>query len=590
MFRRTFKIKTITALALAVSLLLSTPVLAAEDTLPEVKALLQNQYVDPVASEVLQAPSIEEMLQKLGDPHTIYFTAKQYQDFINSMDMTFSGIGVYIELAPAGIRITSVIEGSPAAEVGLKAGDLITEVAGQSLAGLPQETAVGFLRGLDGSSVQITVQRGGTTFNLAVPRRAIEIPTVDGKLINGEIGYIAIHTFGATTPAGFDQIVKELKGNGAKAWIIDLRDNPGGYLSSALSMAGYFIGDQTALQTKDRSGKYVPYPGVKQAVTLNEPTMFLTNENSASASEILTSVVKDYHKATIVGNRTYGKGSVQSMFPLTDGSVLKMTIAKFFSPFGNEINKVGINPDVKILSSDSEKVAELLLEGALQPVKTTSQTTIGEGKTSDPEGSVQVYANSKFWKISLEQARTPEFWQSYGELVSTLSPGNVQKWEGQSWLQFSDQEKVKRWPLFYPDYRELTGLQGVPLDKKFTVTFNSSMNWQTVTAESLEIIESESGERVMLEFTPLSDHELQVIPKDLLQSGKTYWLVTHPTIQGKDGVALADGALAVIQTVTSGSAPVKVQSSRPARPQGELLPLPDYGQALLDVNVNSLSK
>lgn len=571
MFRRNHKIKIIASLALAVSLLISTPVLAAENTLPEVRTLLQNQYVDPVSSEVLNAPSIEATLQKLGDPHTIYFTSKQYQDFINSMDMTFSGIGVYIELAPEGIRITSVMEGSPAAEAGLKQDDIIIQAAGQSLAGLPQETAVGLLRGPDGSAVQITVQRGVTTLNVEVTRRAIEIPTVDGKLLKEGIGYIAIHTFGATTPAGFDQTVKDLKGKGAKAWIIDVRDNPGGYLNSALSLAGYFIGEQTALQTKDRSGTYVTYPGEKQGVTLSEPTMFLTNENSASASEILTSVVKDYHKATIVGNRTYGKGSVQSMFPLADGSVLKMTIAKFFSPYGNEINKVGVNPDIKILNSDSEKVAELLLDSALQPV----------GKISGNEGLVQVFANSKFWEISLAQARTPDFWQAYGELVSTLSSDNVQKGVGQSWLNFSDQEKAKGWPLYYPNYRELTGLQGVPLDKKFTVKFSGPINWQTVTSESLELIERESGKRVPLEFTPLNDQELQVIPTDLLQAGKTYWLMTHPTIQGKDGVGLRDGALAVIQTVVTGSAPVKVQSSRPASPQGELLPLPDCGQAIL---------
>lgn len=389
MFRWNFKIKTAVALVLSMSLLLTTPVLAVENTLPEVRTLLQNQYVDPVSSEVLTAPSIEETLQKLGDPHTIYFTADQYQKFINSMDMTFSGIGVYIELVPEGIRITSVMAGSPAAEVGLQAGDLITEADGQALAGLPQETAVGLLRGLDGSSVQISVQRGGTTLNLTVMRRAIEIPTVEGNLVQDKIGYIAIHTFGATTPAGFDQVVKELKGKGAKAWIIDLRDNPGGYLSTALSLSGYFIGEQTALQTKDRSGEYVTYPGVKQEVTLSEPTMFLTNENSASASEILTSVVKDYNKATILGNRTYGKGSVQTMFPLSDGSVLKMTIAKFFSPYGHEINGVGVSPDIKIVNSDSEKAAELLLV-----------STGGSEENTRQNKYVRIFADGKYWDIS----------------------------------------------------------------------------------------------------------------------------------------------------------------------------------------------
>lgn len=573
--------KALVALTVSISLLLSIPVSAAESTLPEVRNLLQNGYVDPVASEVLQAPSIEETLQKLGDPHTIYFTAKQYQDFIDSMDMTFSGIGVYIELVPEGIRITSVMEGFPAAEAGLKEGDIITEAAGQPLAGLPQDTAAALLRGPEGSTVEVTVKRGESILNFQVTRRAIEIPTVDGALLKDGIGYITIHSFGATTPAGFDQRVKELKGKGAKAWIIDLRDNPGGYLSSALSLAGYFIGDQTALQTKDRSGKTVMYPGEKQAVLLTEPTVFLTNENSASASEILTSVVKDYHKATIVGNRTYGKGSVQSMFTLSDGSVLKMTIAKFFSPFGHEINKVGINPDVKIVNTDSEKVAELLLDGSLS----SSQTSSTVSSTTHTDW-VQVFANGKFWEIPLNQARTPEFWQAYGELTSTLSPYDIQKGVGESWFNFSEGERTKGWPLYYPNYRELTGLQGVPLDKKFTVSFTKTINWKTVTGESLELIDSTSGQRVPLAFKPLNDRELQVIPEKSLEEGKTYWLITHPTIQGKEGQALRDGALAVIQTV---AASVKTQARlgsiksiqafsdfRPA------LHFVDYGQALLD--------
>lgn len=577
MFRPIFKHwKGAAAIALAVSLLVSTPVIAAETTLPEVRTLLQQSYVDPVSSEVLNAPTIAETLTKLGDPHTLYFTSQQYQDFLNSIDMTFSGIGVYIELVPEGIKISSVMKGSPAEEVGLKSGDIITEAAGQPLAGLSQDKAVGLLRGPDGSTVQITVKRGETTLNLQVARRAIEVPTVEGKLVQGEVGYIAIHSFGATTPAGFDQTVKELKNEGAKGWIIDLRDNPGGYLSSALDLAGYFIGDQTALQTKDRNGTYT-FPGVKHDVLLSEPTMFLTNENSASASEILTSVVKDYRKATILGNRTYGKGSVQSMFPLSDGSVLKMTIAKFFSPFGREINKVGINPDLKILNSDSEKAAELLLKGSIQA-----------NSNSDRSDSIRIFANSKFWEISLDQAKTPEFWQAYGELVSNLSSYDVQKASGKSCINFSNEEKAKGWPLYYPDYREIKGFQDVPLDKKFTVTFRGSIDWKTVNSDSIELIEKESGKRVPLSYVPLSDQQLQVIPTDPLESGKTYWLVTHRSIMANDGTPLQDGALAVIQTTASGRSSAKIQSNQSGKPnqgkkpQGELLPLPDYGQAILD--------
>lgn len=562
MLKWIYKKNTLMILVLLVSLLIAAPAAAADATLPEVRTLLEEQYVDPVSGEVLTAPSIQEMLQKLGDPYTVYMTAEEYQNFIQSIDMSVTGIGVYIKIAPEGIRITSVIRNSPAEEAGLQAGDIITEADGRSLAGLSQEKAVGLIKGPEGTAVRLSVLRNGTNFNLEVPRRVVEIPNVEGRIVHENIGYLAIHTFGEKTPAEFDQAVKALKNKGAKAWIIDLRDNPGGYLTTALSLAGYFIGDQTALQTKDSKGIYQAYLGQKQEITLSEPTIFLTNENSASASEILTSVVKDYDKATILGNKTYGKGSVQTLFPLSDGSVLKMTVAKFFSPYRHEINGVGVSPDIPIVNSDSEKAAELLLA-----------STLDSSVNANEEDRVQVFADNKSWKISLKQAQTPDYWRAYAEMM-----GNVGS-------AYTHEELEKGWPLYYPDYQELKGLQDVPLDKKFTVTFSGPINWETVTAESLELIDKESGERVPLEFKPLSDNKLQVIPDDLLKSGKTYWMVVHHTIQDQNDETLRENALAVIKTAASDT-PVQIQASRsPKPPQSELPKMPDYGQAIMDIGL-----
>ncbi|MEA4902245.1 S41 family peptidase [Desulfitobacterium sp.] len=562
MLKWIYKKNTLMILVLLVSLLIAAPAAAADATLPEVRTLLEEQYVDPVPSEVLTAPSIQETLQKLGDPYTVYMTAEEYQNFIQSIDMSVTGIGVYIKIAPEGIRISSIIRNSPAEEVGLQAGDIITKADGQSLAGLSQEKAVGLIKGPEGTAVWLSVLRNGTNFNLEVPRRVVEIPNVEGKIVHENIGYMAIHTFGEKTPAEFDQAVKELKNKGAKAWIVDLRDNPGGYLTTALSLAGYFIGDQTALQTKDSKGIYQAYLGQKQEITLSEPTIFLTNENSASASEILTSVVKDYDKATILGNKTYGKGSVQTLFPLSDGSVLKMTVAKFFSPYRHEINGVGVSPDIPIVNSDSEKAAELLLA-----------STLDSSVNANEEDRVQVFADNKSWKIPLKQAQTPDYWQAYAEMM-----GNVGS-------AYTHEELEKGWPLYYPDYQELNGLQDVPLDKKFTVTFSGPINWETVTAQSLELIEKESGERVPLEFKPLSDDKLQVIPGDLLKSGKTYWMVVHRTIQDQKGESIRENALAVIKTAASDT-PVQIQASRSQKPpQSELLKMSDYGQAIMDIGL-----
>lgn len=577
--------KAVTATTLALILSVSSPMLAMGSPLTEVRDLLQSGYVDPVGDSVLNSSSIEEMLQKLGDPHTVFFTESEYQDFLNSMDMTFSGIGVYIDIVPRGVRISSVMPGSPAGEVGLQAGDIIVKADGQTLAGLSQEAATSLLRGPDGSTVQITILRGEEQLELNVARRAIEVPTVTGEVVNGHTGYIGIQSFGATTPAGFDRIAKELKGKGVDSWIIDLRDNPGGYLTSALSLAGYFIGNQTALQTRDRSLTMTPYAGVKQDFELSGPVMFLTNENSASASEILTAVVKDYGKATILGNRTYGKGSVQSMFPLTEGGVLKMTVAKFFSPFGKEINKVGISPDLKIVKSDPRRLAELLLDGA------NPQTEgIKEDQSGNPSEKVQLSVGGRSWEISLNKARSSAYWAAYSELTRTLASHiDLRKQGAAGWNTFTEADWSANWPLFYPSYRGLNELTELPLDKKFTVRFTAPIDWTSVTSESLELIESESGIRVPVEFEPIDDKSVRVIPEELLQAGKTYWLLTHRGIQGKDGVALREGALAVAKTAAGTQTSVTMSSGFSISP--ELYGIPefkparntkDYGQAILE--------
>lgn len=531
--------KMLTASALALILSISTPAQVSASPIDDVRSLLETQYVEPVDSWVLSASSIEEMLKRLEDPHTVYFTQEEYQEFLNSMDMSFSGIGVYIELVPRGLEIVSVIEGSPAEDVKLLAGDIIIQAAGQSLAGLSQEAATSLLRGPEGSSVDIVVLRGEERLNLKVQRRAIEVPTVTGEMIKGDIGYVAIESFGETTEERFKKVVKELDAQGADAWVMDLRNNPGGYLTSALSMAGFFIGEQTALQTKDRSQKFSPYKGEKQEFIFTEPVIFLTNENSASASEILTAVVKDYQKAVVVGTNTYGKGSVQSLYQLTDGDVLKVTVAKFYSPYGKEINGVGIRPDVEIQDNDPILMAELMLEEHTQGSK------VGE----KPTDLVQFTAGGKDWEISLDQARAPEYWSTYKEFAQSYSfPGGFSWWSGSQWKSYLTTEQKALWPLFYPGYKGMSELSELPLDKTFTVRFTGAIDFKSVTSSTIELIESDSGKRIPVKFESIDERSVKVIPKVLLESGKTYWLTTHKGIVGQDGSTLREGVLTVAKT------------------------------------------
>ena len=506
----------------------STTVMASgDDVLPEIRALLQNQYVDPVSADVLNAPTVDETLKRLGDPHTKYFSNEQYQNFLGSIDMRFSGIGINIEMVPEGVKVVSVITGSPAEEVGLKSGDVMIRAAGQSLVGLSLEEAVILIRGIEGSAVQISVKRGTETWTVSVTRRAIHVPTVSGDVLSGHIGYLDLNSFGSDTPAEFKTAVNLLKNQNVDAWIVDLRDNGGGFLSSAIDLAGYFIGPEVAVQIKDRTGTFYSYKAPDPGMTLGQPVIFLTNENSASASEILTAAVKDYQKAIIVGTTTYGKGTVQSMFPLTNGGVLKMTVDRFYSPLGHEINKVGVNPDVEIQQADSLRAAELMLEDST---------------------------------VALAKGRTPDYWAAWEEVLNTVA----------------ENETSEPYSLYYPGYQKVSELSEIPLDKKFTIHFAGVIDWQSVTDTSIELINSNTGERTLSTFEPLGLSDVRVIPKAALSSNTTYWLIIHPLVHDVSGRALKEGALAVAHTIEEDPAvgTVKIQSVRPRDP--------DYGLALWD--------
>lgn len=533
-------------LLLVLTLILSTSTAvwaSAEDILPEIRSLLQTQYADPVSPEVLSAPTIEELLKRLGDPHTTYFAPVEYENFVGSIDMRFTGIGIHIEMLPEGVKVVSVVPGSPAEEVGLKKGDLIISADGQSLAGLSAEQAVSLLRGVEGSTVQISVQQGSETKALTVTRRAIAEPTVTGSVLDGHIGYLDLKSFGSDTPEEFELAVMQVvrsSNQKVDSWIVDLRDNGGGYLSSAIDLAGYFIGPQVAIQVKDRSGVFHLYQAPQQPFTLNQPIIFLTNENSASASEILTAAVKDYHKATVVGTTTYGKGTVQSMFDLSNGGVFKMTVDHFYSPFRHEINKVGITPDVVIQQADSLKAAELMLSN----------------KT-----------------VALAKARSMDYWVAWGEILNSVT-GN---------------ETSERYSQYYPDYRKVSELSGVPLDKKFTVHFDGAADWQSVNGSSIELINSLTGERTLSTFKVLGPSDVQVIPEGALSPDTTYWLVIHPTIRDGAGQTLHEGTVTIVHTLqgsgTEGKAkiqsfgkPERVREGKLANPYD-----PDYGWAIWDL-------
>ncbi|MGI6120269.1 MAG: S41 family peptidase [Desulfosporosinus sp.] len=489
-------------LMLALILILSTSasVLAADGhVLPEIRALILNQYVDEVSTGVLTAPTVDETLKRLGDPYTDYFSPDEYEDFIGNIDRQFTGIGIRIDMEAAGVRVVSVISSSPAEEIGLKAGDLIVRAAGQSLAGLSPDEAVNILRGLEGSTLQISVQRGTEFKDYTITRRAISEPTVTGEVLAGHIGYLDLNSFGTETKTEFETVVNRLRTQNINCWIVDLRDNGGGYLFSALDLTGYFIGSDVIVRIKDRTGTFYQYKARDPKFVLSQPVIFLANENSASAAELLLAAVKDHQKGRLAGTTTYGKGTVQSMFTLSNGGILKMTVYRFYSPLGHEIDQVGVTPDVEIKQADPLKAAELMLAGETE---------------------------------ALAKAQTDDYWEAWGELANSM-PANQQK---------------GRYALYYPTYRKASELSAIPLDKKFTVRFNGAVDWQSVNSTSLELIDSETGERIATEFEPQGPTELLVVPKVSLNPNRTYWLVIHPSICNVQGFGMSEGAVAIAHT------------------------------------------
>ena len=363
---------------------LSIRVLAADSptSLDTGKSIVKQYYIGDIKDSIVDAATdMPSLVKSLNDPYSAYFTPQQYTDFTGSINNTFSGIGISIEASPDGIKIVSVFDSTPSKEVGLLTGDIITAAQGHELAGLSTEVATAYVRGATGTTVHLQVKRGATILFFDVIRKAIALPTVVGTLMDKHIGYIAISSFGETTATEFKSVYEGLKNNSADSYIIDLRNNGGGYMNTAFDIAGFFIGNNVALKVQPKTGVVTNYNATDEKELIDKPVIFLTNQYSASASEILSAAVKDYKKAIFIGEKTYGKGVAQTIFKLPDDSYLKLTVMRFVSPLGKEINKVGITPDLEIkddvkLGIDSLSAARILFSNLSSKVDKSGLTKI----------------------------------------------------------------------------------------------------------------------------------------------------------------------------------------------------------------------
>lgn len=290
--------------------------------------------------------AVQTMLESLDDPYSRYMSKAEYADQNTSITSKITGIGVNIATNSGKIQIISVVEGTPAQFANLQSGDIITSINGKDVQGLPLSDVANMVRGPENSFVELTILRGKDKFTKKVIRKEIKIKTVRSSL-DKNIGYIQIMTFiGSTTPNEFLEALEKTKK--ADGLILDLRGNTGGLLPNAIFIANLFIPEGNIVSIVGRNGYKYDIYAQNTEFNVDKPMIVLVDEASASASEILSGALKDYKKAKLLGTRTYGKGMVQKIIPLPNETGLNLTIAKYLTPNGTDINKKGIAPDIEV--------------------------------------------------------------------------------------------------------------------------------------------------------------------------------------------------------------------------------------------------
>lgn len=367
---------------------------------------LQRNYVDPVDPEILYKGALEGMLNSLEDPYTSYISSDTLlgKDLKDTTEGSFGGIGVTITKRsistpenPAYVEVTAPIEGTPGWKAGLQPGDFITEIDGTRTDGITQEEVLNILRGPAGTEVTIKVLRGKSLeFPLTITRAIIEVPTVKyGKIENG-IGYVRLIGFNPNSAPRIREALNDLQNKNCNRFILDLRNNPGGLIKSAVDVASIFLPSGIVTYTKSRveSQNFI-YNVDDKAEKLSEdiPLIILINGGSASASEIVSGALKDYKRAYLIGEKTFGKGLVQQIIPLSKKDSFKFTVSRYYTPSNANIDKLGISPDLKIqperFTEDEEKEVIRLLKDDVLGKFTRNKKNMSKKETEEAAEKLQ---------------------------------------------------------------------------------------------------------------------------------------------------------------------------------------------------------
>ena len=321
------------------------------DLFSEVLETIKKEYVNEVDQAEIMDSAINGLLQSL-DPYSAYMNPKSFNGMRTDTKGVFGGLGIEIGMESGVVKVISPIDDTPAANAGIKSGDYIVRINGQQVQGKTLTEAVELMRGPVGSEIKLTIRRKNErkALEFKIKRAVIEVKSVEAKIIGNKnkIGYLRLKSFNENSDKQlFEKINKFEKKKNLTGYILDLRNNPGGLLTQAISVTDFFLDDGEIVSTKGRKISETRRFFSKKGDIINKkPLIVITNNGSASASEIVSGALKDHKRAIILGERTYGKGSVQSIIPLNNGGGLRLTISKYYLPSGKSISKVGVLPDI----------------------------------------------------------------------------------------------------------------------------------------------------------------------------------------------------------------------------------------------------
>src|SRR3989338_5964868 len=323
---------------------------------------LSAKYVDPTKldNQKMLYGAISGMVDSLGDPYTVFLEPKISEKFQEEISGAFGGVGMEIGKRNNALTVIAPLKDTPAYRAGIKAGDKILKIDGKVTGDLSVEEAVNLIRGKKGTKVVITISDNGNTKDVELVRDVIKIPSVEWKLLNGDVAYLQVYTFNQNIDADFQKAVEQILKSSAIKLVVDLRNNPGGLLDSAINLSGWFLNDDQIVTMQEfRDGTREEFRSKGNSALRIYRTLFLINGGSASASEILAGAVNDNLNIQLVGEKSFGKGSVQQLEEFKNGSSLKVTIAKWLTPNGRSITDLGIEPNVEVKMPEDPEEGEI---------------------------------------------------------------------------------------------------------------------------------------------------------------------------------------------------------------------------------------